>query len=346
MAIRKRAGLRTPGAGLRVRPMGQCIEDRQAHAEAQPRRGRAHRRDQGAGEPRAIGERRPAPAPAALPRAEEFVEQVAVAVFHVDEVEASRLRERGRPGERLDQRIDLVIREHRSVVGDADTAIEQRMPLRDARAPAARLGDRPAAAVRELETDDGRRVAGAAGLVEQRRPQARQRRRGPLVENQLLRIRPALGHHRDGFAAPDPAGSRRAEASPTALGERRRQPVARCVPAFHRLHDEAIRGDQGTLRTGAERERLGERRGGAGLDRIVAGEVEPQRREAFAQRGCGAERGHARDAIDTHLRPGGWEPPSFPSSARTPRSHATSAASFCSTGSGSNDRNSIVSGPA
>ncbi len=47
--------------------------------------------------------------PRPVDRTEQLVEQVAVAVLHVDEVEAGALRELGGAGERLDERVEIVV---------------------------------------------------------------------------------------------------------------------------------------------------------------------------------------------------------------------------------------------
>jgi hypothetical protein len=66
-------------------------------------------------------------------RAEEFVEEVAVAVFHVDEREAQvASAARGR-GEILDDALDLAVGQHGVVALDSDAAVEDGMSVRDFR---------------------------------------------------------------------------------------------------------------------------------------------------------------------------------------------------------------------
>jgi hypothetical protein len=270
-AIGQRAGLRHARRGRRVAPVRHAVEDREPHPDPQPRCGGAHRADQRAGESRAVGQRRSAPASGSCACGEELVQQVAVAVLHVDEVESGGLRQLRRAHKRCDQGIDLFVGQQHGVILDTDAAIQQRMALRDARFPVARLRYGPASAVRELEADDRRRRSSALGFLEQRPPQTREVRRGVLIEHQLLRVRAPFANHGDGLSTPDPTGARCSEASPTAFRERCRKAVTRAVPALHRLHDEAIRCDQGAMRSGSEREGLGERRVGPDVDRVVTG---------------------------------------------------------------------------
>jgi hypothetical protein len=67
-------------------------------------------------------------------RPEQLVAQVAVAVLHVDEVEPGLLGEDGSGDEGVDQVVELVVGQHRSVVAlDADATVEDRMVERGAR---------------------------------------------------------------------------------------------------------------------------------------------------------------------------------------------------------------------
>ena len=69
-------------------------------------------------------ERRTAEAAAPRARRQELVQQVAVAVFQIDEVEAFRLRQVGRVRIAGDQFFDLGVAEHGAIVEHAGTAIE------------------------------------------------------------------------------------------------------------------------------------------------------------------------------------------------------------------------------
>ena len=66
------------------------------------------------------------------------MQQVAVAVLDVDEVEAGALRAGGGAREVGDQRVELGVAQHRRVAGDADARVEDRMAERDARPRARR----------------------------------------------------------------------------------------------------------------------------------------------------------------------------------------------------------------
>ena len=318
---------------LAVGPARHLVEEREAHADAQARRRGAHRVDRAEREPRARLERRAAVATAARPRGEELVQQVAVTVLDVDERVASALRDRGGAREVPDQRIDLGIREDGRVVTHVRARIEQRVPERDARPARAGIGHRPAPAVRELEADHRLGMPRPLRFLAERRAQRREPAEIRLARDELVRVRAALGLHRDGLAAPDPAGARRTEASPAAQGEIGRPAVARPVPALHRLDHEAVRRDE----PGAEIERRGERT--LREDRVVAGKRGADLGEARAQRSGRAQRSDARPALR-------HDAPLPHSASMTPRSHAASSATFASTGFGSQERNSIVSGPA
>ena len=76
---------------------------------------------------------------ASVDRAEQLVQQVAVAVLHVDEVEAGVGGERGGVGEPLDEGVELVVGEHARSPPRA-RAVEDGVVVRDARLRARRRG--------------------------------------------------------------------------------------------------------------------------------------------------------------------------------------------------------------
>ena len=73
---------------------------------------------------------RPAVWPWAIDRAQQLVEQIAVAVLDVDEVEACVRGERGRIGVGLHERIEVVIRQFHGRVG-RDALVQHGVVVRD-----------------------------------------------------------------------------------------------------------------------------------------------------------------------------------------------------------------------
>ena len=96
--------------------------------------------------------------------------------------------------------------------------------------------------MRQLEADD-QIVGGAVAFpmrVQQCLAQLRQIAFVFLANNQLIRIGPSLGADGHGFAAANQLGPALAESRPTPENILRRAAGARAIPAFHRLHGEAV----------------------------------------------------------------------------------------------------------
>src|SRR5436190_4078262 len=192
-------------------------------------------------------------------RAEELVQQVAVAVLHVDEVVSGAGREHGGAAERLDQLVKILVRQHDGGVGP-DAAVEDRMVVREARLRRAGRA-RPASGVCELQPDD--EPFGVAVCIRVRfdefGAQGREVVDGRRVDHELTRIRASVVDHCDRFAAPDELGPALAEASPSPPDQVGDGAVRPAVPSLHRQHREAV-GDRARTRgTVGEGERLCER---------------------------------------------------------------------------------------
>ena len=242
---------------------------------------------------------------------EEFVEQVAVAVLQVDEVEALGLGESSGPGVVVDQPLELPILPHRGVVGDADARVQKGVPEGDARRRSRLGGPRPATAVGELQADQRRafhfrsRTALHRELcgLEQLAPQRPDGRRGLRIDQQLVGVGASVGAHRRRLAAPDPARPRFPEAPPAPPGELRGHSLVGSVPALHRLDHPAVLDPRASRRRvsrrgGGQRERLGQWRVGSGEDFVVAGEgtaelLEPRSQARGVRQRCHPRESHA-----------------------------------------------------
>src|SRR6185312_14748376 len=106
-----------------------------------------------------------------------------------------------------------------------------------------------------------------------------------FADDELLRIGAAVGPHGAGFAAPDELGARQAEAAPAAFGVLGRVAVALAVPAFHRMHGEAVAD-----RHAVDLDRRAERRLRPVRDNVVARHVEPERGDVITKSGDAVER--------------------------------------------------------
>ena len=142
------------------------VERGQPNADPEVGSGGAYPVDDLVGASRAVGRAIRRSGPADRGR-EQFVQQVAVAVLHVDEVEPGVGRQHRGVDEALRQRVELVVVEQADVVGP-DAGVQHGWRVDD---PRRRRTERPAPAarVRELQADD--EVIGAAvGVRGARRP--------------------------------------------------------------------------------------------------------------------------------------------------------------------------------
>jgi hypothetical protein len=173
------------------------------------------------------------PAVAVVSR-QQFVQQVAVAVLDVDEVEPGLPGEHGGVHVVLGEPVEFVVGQHRCGV-DADAAVEQRVRVGRPRQRRS-VGSRPAPRVRELQTAHLRRVEFLTQL--------RKVADGALVDDQLVRVGPPVGTHCRRLAPHEPAAAR-SETPPPPPYEIGRAAVGGSVPALHRQHGETVRSRQG-----------------------------------------------------------------------------------------------------
>ncbi len=235
-----RAGCRGNPAPVVTPNVRDDVEGREPHADPEPGRV-ASDRGHGLGEEPGPAVEVAAVATGSLVRREELVQEVAMAVLHVDEVEARLGRDaRGRrvgPDQVVEPRVRDDVR-----VGRADGAVEQRMAVRDLWCRWAG-GARPAARMGELQPDEWLGPVVGRGRVTGEQLGAQ---RGEVADRvrpdgQLVRVRPAVRAHRDGFATPDESRARQAEAPPSPRDELGRPPVRRAVPALHRQDGPPVR---------------------------------------------------------------------------------------------------------
>ena len=180
-----------------------------------------------------------------------------------------------------------------------EAAIEHGMGVRRHRFPAAtwvRAG--VASGVRELKADE--EIVGLAETLgmraDERFAETGELLFGVWADTELIGVGAAVVTHRDGFASPDQFRAAPAEVRPSASREIGRAAVECSVPAFHGQDAEAVAdGDAVAF------ERLGERRGWAGLDRAIEREGHIQFTEALQERvggfqGCDARIRHRLSA--------------------------------------------------
>ena len=238
-----------------ARDVRHQIERRQPHRDRQAGGAVAYATDHGS-------EERCAPTQvtteATLPvvAAEEFVEQVTVAVLDVDEVETRLLCEHGGRDVPLGQLVEFIVAEHRLRV-DADSRVEHRVGVggpRQRRAtgtrPATRVGELQAAHLRGIE-----QLAELGDLVD-----------SSLVEDQLIRVGTTVGAHRRGLSPHEPTTAR-CESAPPASNEIGRATIGGAVPALHRQHGEPIRCRQRSCCPVADHNGIGEHT--ARVDHVV-----------------------------------------------------------------------------
>ena len=124
-SVRRRGLLRHADAGLALLERHH-VERRQPDDDAQAGDRGADALDDRAEEPRAVLERS-AVASRPLPRAEQLVPEVAVAVLDVDEREARVPRELRRVDESLDQPIEIVVGQHPHARREAPIEVRMRV---------------------------------------------------------------------------------------------------------------------------------------------------------------------------------------------------------------------------
>ena len=254
------AGAELAGHGqCRVRAMRHLVKAAQAHAELDGIPTRADARDDVAQDARAVLE---AAAELAGPRvrAEELVQQIAVAMLQVHEVRAHVPRELRRADEVLDEPLNLVVGEDLRVARDLELRVENRMPERDTRL-VGRLPVRFAETSRvcELESDDEvvRRAVTLRVRVLQEADQLSDARLVLLDEDELVRVRAAVGPHGHRLRAANQLRAALAEALPAPTHFVAQATGRRAVPALHRVERDAVA--DGLAVDGDVRHRLGER---------------------------------------------------------------------------------------
>lgn len=254
---------------------GDEIESAEADAEVDFVSARANAGDDFAQEARAVFEGAAVLAGASV-GAEEFVEEVAVAMFDVDEIGAGFGGEGGCFNIGFDQLLEFVVREDGGVRGDAEFFVENGMAIGDAgfqflfvvrAAEAAGMG--------ELKTDD--EIVGSAVFSGVRGGEFFAEFADAsdvfAVDDELVWIGAAVGTNSHGFAAENEFGAAFAEASPApehVIGD---AAGSGAVPTFHGMNGDAIADASavdGDLFHGAQEWGIG--RG----DGIVAGQIDAE----------------------------------------------------------------------
>ena len=229
---------------------------------------------------------RPAKSPPKRPgrrRAQELVQQVTVARFHVDEIKTDLSRQPGGGHVGVDQSLHFVVGEHqRGVVRiDVELGIQQRMVICQPRLEPRTVRPAEPARVSQLQADTQpvqcaqARPVGLPQFVQQRGQS------GTIVGRSqcLIRIRPAVGHDRGGFSTPDQLRAAEPKVVPTPERVRRRRAIAIGVPSFHGMDAPTIAGLQGAHRQG-----LSQRRTVCGAEhRVIHRQIKPQLRQPGAQ---------------------------------------------------------------
>ena len=169
----------------------------------------------------------------AVDGAEQLVEEVAVAVLDVDEVEPGVAGAHGGVHEVDGQAVELAVGEAAGDVG-RDAPVELGMAAGDQR-PGGAVGSGPASGVGELEADDEVVVApGGAVRVLQAEAEVAQQPDRAVVDDELVGVGPPVVADGHRLAAPDELGPALAEALPPAADEVGRPAVGGAVPALHR----------------------------------------------------------------------------------------------------------------
>ncbi len=223
--------------------------------------------------------------------------QVAVTMLDVDHAEAGVGRQAGGVHEIANQAFDLVVGEQYLLVWNRKSAIEHRVAINDPRLPGQlHFRTRKPARVRQLQADDQvARVAKRSGMFgDQFGAQRGQVGHGLRIDEQLVRICPAVVAHGHGFAAPDQLGAADPESAPAAPRQLAWPAVERAVPAFHRQDGEAI-ADAPAV----DLQRLGQGRLRRGPERVVAGNRRADRLSMPPQFGRRLETRNA--AVSAHL---------------------------------------------
>ena len=154
-----------------------------------------------------------------------------------------------------DDFLHRTVAEHRPVVVYAEALVENRMAVRNARLGALGVvGPAEAAGVRQLKADD-EIVGGSVPLSmgrHQRLSQPSQIAFVLFVNDELVRIRPAIGPHRHGLAPENELRAAFAETPPAPLHLFRDAARRGAVPAFHRLDGPAIAAEDRSGAIGGE----------------------------------------------------------------------------------------------
>lgn len=179
-------------------------------------------------------------------RAEELVEQVAVAVFDVDEVRAGVAGDAGGPDEVGGQGFEFGVAEHLVVAGDPEPFVEEGMAEGDARFETSLIGrSAESAGVGELKSDDQVRGGAMAGFMggHQFLAQPGQGRGVGGDDDQLVGIGPALRTDRHRLTAEHELRAALAEPAPASADLVRRGAVRAGIPALHRMDAPPVAGD-------------------------------------------------------------------------------------------------------
>ena len=224
------------------------------------------------------------------------MQQIAVAVLHVDEVEALLLGEVSGAAERGDDLVHVAVAEHRGV-DHVSARVEVGVSLSHARS---RIG--PPAGVGELQADERLAPSRLPCGRDEGASEGTEGGRVRVVEEELTGIGSTFRTDRDRLTAPHPARARLSESSPASLDQLGRGAIPVGVPALHRLDDPTVCNGDAT----AELEWLGQRRTLGGAERpVVTRELETELVESGGQ---GVDATQALDAREANGSAHGQRP--------------------------------------
>ena len=232
----------TRHAERRVWSEGHHVEQAQAHADVDGVAVGSDAGDDVAQNAGAVLERATELARTAV-GAEEFVQEVAVAVLDVDEVGAAVTGHAGGLHVAADQLLDVGIGQDLIVGGDVELLVEDGVAVGHAGFPAL-LVMRTAepAGVGELEADDQvvDRTPASEVLGLEDADEFGDASLVLLIDDQLVHVRATIGAHGHGLGTADQLRTARAEALPASLHLLGDAASRGAVPAFHRVDGDTV----------------------------------------------------------------------------------------------------------
>ena len=212
---------------------------------------------------------------------QEFVAQITVAVFEVDELEATVPGALGGHYIVIDQLANLAVGHDDNVFLGTKATIEQRVLVQHPGFHAGfQVGFAKTARVGQLQANDQVFVAAHAFAVglNQTFAQLRNARLRLRAHDQLFGVGTAIVTDSDGFAAPNHFGAGPAKQGPATAGVVRRVAIGQTVPAFHGVNGVAVADLESGNRQGL--------RHGGGVSRfqlVIAGHGQTQSFQVFLE---------------------------------------------------------------